>query len=247
MIITSRKNPIVQWAYSLRDKKVRDNEGVFFTEGKKLYDEGIMSGRLPLKAFVLKEHGDVKAEELFEVSDEVYQKITDEKSPEGIFAVWKKPDFEGERRRSSVILLEELQDPGNMGTILRTAVAFGVREVVLVNCVDPYSPKAVRSSMGAVFKIPTTNFDTVEEAVRYSRGFTDSVIATALHTDSKDISLTDTAYATIMIGNEGRGLSDKAVSLADVKAVIPMENTESLNASVAATVFMYDSMTKRKA
>ncbi len=247
MIITSRKNPMVQWAYSLRDKRVRDSEGVFFTEGKKLYDEGIMSGRVPVTAFVLKEYCEVKAEELYEVSPEVYDKITDEKSPEGIFAVWKKPEFDDNRKRSSVILLEELQDPGNMGTILRTATAFGVREVLLVNCVDPYSPKAVRSSMGAVFKIPVTHFDSIDEAVDYSRKITDSVIATALHTDSKDISDTDTAYATIMIGNEGRGLSERAVSLADVKAIIPMENTESLNASVAATVFMYDSMIKRKA
>ncbi|MBQ7898163.1 MAG: RNA methyltransferase [Clostridia bacterium] len=246
MIITSRKNPTIQWAYSLRDKKARDTEGVFFTEGKKLYDEGIMSGRVPVTAFVLKEYCNIKAGEVYEVSPEVYDKITDEKSPEGIFAVWKKPDFIGERKKSSVILLEELQDPGNMGTILRTAAAFGVREAVLVNCVDPYSPKAVRSSMGAVFKIPTTHFDSIDKAVEYSRKITDSVIATALHTDSNDISLTDTAYATIMIGNEGKGLSDRAVSLADSKAIIPMENTESLNASVAATIFMYDSMTKRK-
>lgn len=246
MIITSRKNSLIQWAHSLHDKKARDEQGVFFTEGKKLYDEGILSGRIPEKAFVLKEYADIQAGEVWEVTSEVYEKITDEKAPEGIFAVWRKPEFEKNREKSSVILLEELQDPGNMGTILRTAVAFGVREVVTVNSADPFSPKAVRSSMGAVFKIPVLSFDSIDKAVEYSRKITNSVIAATLHTDSLDISAADTSYSTVMIGNEGRGLSNRAISLADSKVIIPMENTESLNASIAAAVFMYDSMLKRK-
>lgn len=244
MLITSRKNPLIQWALSLHDKKVRDSEKLFFTEGKKLYDEGIGSGFLPEKVFVLENHHNIEGKEIYEVTREVYDKISDEKAPEGIFAVWKKPEFK-EKKKSSIVLLEELQDPGNMGTVMRTAVAFGVSEIVSVRGADPFSPKSVRSTMGAIFKIGVVPFDDIEEAVEYAKAKTTNVIATTLHPDSISVYEADSAYATIMIGNEGRGLSDRAIALADSKVIIPIENTESLNASVAASIFMYDSMTKR--
>lgn len=247
--ITSRKNGEVLFALSLHEKRSRDAEGLFFTEGKKLYDEGILSGNIPEKVFVtnafLSKYGEARGEKIFLVTPDVYSKITDEKAPEGIFAVFKKPKFESPQK-APIIILEDIQDPGNVGTILRTAVAFGVGEIVTVGSADVYSPKAVRSTMGAVFKIPVTAFSDIESAVCYARGKTDKVIAAALSKDSVLIDETDTSYAAVMIGNEGRGLSEKALSLADEKVIIPMINTESLNASVAASVFMYDSMMKRK-
>ena len=141
MVITSRKNPLIQWAFSLREKKVRDAENLFFTEGFKLYEEGTALGFIPEKVFVTDSKRDIKAKEVFEVTKEVYDKITDEKAPEGIFAVWQKPEFK-DKKKSSIILLEEVQDPGNMGTIMRTAVAFGVREIISVKGADPFSPKS---------------------------------------------------------------------------------------------------------
>lgn len=248
--ITSRKNSSILWALSLHDKKARDNEGVFFTEGKKLYLEGIERGLLPEKVFVTKEAldllKDVSGKEIFLVTNEVYNKITDEKSPEGIFAVFKKPVFELKKEKSALLLLEGIQDPGNLGTLLRTAVAFGMGEVILVNCADVFSPKTVRSAMGAVFKISTKNFSSIDQAVFYAREKSDSIIATALHTESLDIRDVDTSYSTVMIGSEGRGLSDRAIELADKKVIIPITDTESLNAGVAGAIFMYDSMVKRK-
>ncbi len=247
--ITSRKNALVMSALDLHDKKVRDSENLFFTEGKKLYLEGLLWSGAPKTVFVTEEYyeknPDITADEIYLVTSDVYAKISDEKSPEGIFAIFKKPEIKASGK-SSLILLEGIQDPGNLGTILRTAVAFGVSEVLTVGCADVYSPKTVRSTMGAVFKIPTRSFENIDFAVEYARGVSEKIIATALHHDSIPLEETDTAFATIMIGSEGRGLSERAIALADEKVIIPMENTESLNASVAAALCMYHSMMKRK-
>ncbi len=247
--ITSRKNPLILWALSLHEKKERDKDGVFFTEGKKLYLEGIERGLIPQKVFVTKKILDtfeVEGEEVYLVTDEVYSKITDEKAPEGIFAVFKKPEFQEKDGCSPLILLEGIQDPGNMGTLLRTAVSFGMGEVIAVDCADHFSPKTVRSSMGAVFKIAVKTFDTIDDAVFYAKKKSKTVIAAALHSDSVDIKEVDTSFATVMIGNEGNGLTKRAIELADKKVIIPIANTESLNAAVAGAVFMYDSMSKRR-
>lgn len=247
--ITSRKNALVLSALDLHDKKTRDREGLFFTEGRKLYLEGLLWGNTPKTVFITEayyeKHPDITADETFLVTPDVYEKISDEKSPEGIFAVFKKPEIKA-LKKSSVILLEGIQDPGNLGTILRSAVAFGVSEVLTVGCADVFSPKTVRSTMGAVFKIPTRSFEDIDSAVEYARKVSDKIIATALHPDSIPLEEIDTSYAAIMIGSEGRGLGERAVSLADEKVIIPMENTESLNASVAASICMYHSMMKRK-
>lgn len=250
--ITSRKNNVILWALSLHEKKSRDSENLFFTEGRKLYLEGVEWGYIPKAVFVtedyLERYPDTKGNEVYLVTSEVYAKITDEKAPEGIFTVFEKPLIkkEKENKKSAVLLLEGIQDPGNVGTIFRSAVAFGISEILTVGCADPFSPKAVRSTMGAIFKIPVLSFEDIDSCVEYARGVSDKIVATALHSDSIPIENTDTSYATLMIGNEGRGLSARAVALADEKVIIPMENTESLNASVAASIVAYHSMTKRK-
>lgn len=250
--ITSRKNKTVLHALSLHDKKARDSEGLFFTEGKKLLDEALDSGRVPVRVFAtyeyLNKHCELEAlnTELFAVTDEVYSKITDESSPEGVFAIFEKTAQSIETKKSSVLLLEGIQDPGNLGTLIRCASAFGVSEVVTVGCADIYSPKTVRSTMGAIFKVPCTVFGDIDSAVEYARRKTDTVLATALHCDSIALGDAKTAFATLMIGSEGKGLSKRAIELSDQRVIIPIENIESLNASVAGAICMYDSMMKRK-
>lgn len=249
--ITSRKNKTVLDALALHDKRSRDERGQFFTEGSKLLREALEAGRKPVRIFVteicISSHPEITGldTEVIKVTNEVYDKITDENAPEGVFAIFEKTEL-NPTASSSVLLLEGIQDPGNLGTLLRCAVAFGVSQVLTVACADLYSPKTVRSTMGAVFKMPCRTFDNIDGAVEYARGVTDSVIATALHPDSVSIEDTDTSRATIMIGSEGRGLSQRAIELADKKVIIPIENIESLNASVAGAICMYDSMRKRK-
>lgn len=248
--ITSRKNKLVLHALSLHDKKARDSEGLFFTEGGKLFGEAKGVGMTPVRVFVtegfLSRDPDFDESCAILVTDEVYSKITDEKAPEGIFAIFEKSGVKAKEERSSLLILEGIQDPGNVGTLLRCAVAFGVGEVLTVGCADIYSPKCVRSTMGAIFKMPCKSFEDIDGAVEYARERTDRVIATALHEDSISLDDAKTEYAAIMIGSEGRGLSPRAIELADEKVIIPIENIESLNASVAGAICMYDSMQKRK-
>ncbi len=252
--ITSRKNKIILGVASLKDKRERDSEGLFFTEGKKLINEALSVDRQPVRSFVTKSFLDKNSElvnslkgELFLVSDEVYDKMSDESAPEGILSVFEKKVTIDKKADSCIVLLEGIQDPGNVGTIIRCAVAFGVSEVLTVGCADIYSPKTVRSTMGAIFKMPCTAFSDIDGAVEYARTKTGSVVATALHSDSVTLDRVDTSRATIMLGSEGRGLSDRAIELADSKVIIPIENIESLNASIAGAICMYDSMLKRKA
>lgn len=250
--ITSRKNKTVLDALALHEKKTRDREGRFFIEGAKLFGEALSSGRKPLRVFVTEKYFALhpEVEELdtgvIRVTDEVFAKITDESAPEGIFAIFEKKNIKPVTELSAILILEGIQDPGNVGTLLRSAVAFGVREVITVDCADIYSPKTVRASMGAIFKIPCTAFSDIETAVDYARGVADVVVATALHADSVSVAEVNTATAAIMIGSEGRGLSERAIALADKKVIIPIENIESLNASVAGAICMYDAMLKRK-
>lgn len=250
--ITSRKNPLVLHAVSLRQKKCRDAEGLFFTEGTKIFTEALSAGFLPERIF-LTEAFRTRAKELvldpekcIIVTPEVYEKISDEASPEGIFAIFRKRKLEASDKKHSVLLTEGVQDPGNLGTLIRCAVAFGMGEVLTVRSADPFGPKAVRATMGAIFKIPVTEFSSIDEAVAYARGVSSSVIASTLSPDSITIGGASTSLATIMIGSEGQGLSERAIELSDERVIIPIENIESLNASVAGAIFMYDSMCKRR-
>ncbi len=248
--ITSRKNKAVLDALSLHEKKSRDSSGLFFTEGRKLLGEALSAGQIPVRIFVtdrfLSSHSSALPDtQVIKVTQEVYDKITDESAPEGIFAVFEKKPVDV-RNENCILLLEGIQDPGNMGTLIRCAAAFGVRQVLTVDCADIYSPKTVRATMGAVFKVPCRAFSDIDSAIAYARPITEGIIATALHPDSVGIDTVDTSRCTIMIGSEGRGLSNRAIELSDKKVIIPIESIESLNASVAGAICMYDSMMKRR-
>ncbi len=248
--ITSRKNKTVLDALALHEKKNRDATGLFFTEGRKLLGEALSVGRIPVRIFVTDRFLSAYPVKLpdtqvIKVTDEVYDKISDEGAPEGIFAIFEKKTVDP-CNNNCILLLEGIQDPGNVGTLIRCAAAFGVRQVLTVDCADVYSPKTVRSTMGAVFKVPCRAFGDIDSAIAYARPMTEGIVATALHSDSVGIDSVDTSRATIMIGSEGRGLSQRAIELSDKKVIIPIENVESLNASVAGAICMYDSMMKRR-
>ncbi len=250
--ITSRKNRIILDTLELHDKRGRDKSGLFFAEGTKLLGEALSAGIVPKRIFVTEQYLSRYGEdslpdtEIYFVTNEVYDKITDENSPQGIFSVFEKPSIPLSDKASCILLLEGIQDPGNLGTLIRCAVAFGVRGVLSVGCADVFSPKTVRAAMGGIFKMSCMAFECIDSAVNFAHGLGSKTVAAALHEDSVSMDEVDTSTAVIMIGNEGSGLSDRALELADIKAIIPIENIESLNASVAGAIFMYDSMTKRK-
>ena len=143
-----------------------------------------------------------------------------------------------------VLLLDGLQDPGNLGTILRTAEAFALGAVVLCEgCADPFSPKVVRSTMGAVFRLPCVTLPLAEAAERLHRNGL-PLYATALHEDSVPLSSVSLSKAAVIIGSEGKGVTEQALRLSDRRVIIPMKGrAESLNAGVAAAIVIYE-MTK---
>ena len=261
-IITSRSNPKIQLAASLSDKKARKETGLFFFEGRKLFLEANLKN-VPLhsvffteqnREFVLDNIRD-ESVALYMVNDSVYGKLTEEKAPEGIFCLAKTIDKyhnfdtiyipvknEGEKSRSKMLLCS-VRDPGNLGTIIRSAAAFGLGELILTkDCADIYNSKTVRASMGMLFDRHISIVNDPLDAIAALQKSGQAVYAAALHHNSRSLfSLTDCADACFVIGNEGHGLSEDIIEACDASVIIPMmEGTESLNASIAASLLLYE-------
>jgi TrmH family RNA methyltransferase len=247
--ITSRQNETVKRVQSLSSAKGRNEQNRFFTEGIKLYREALSQGFRAREAYVSdsfsSDADSIEADILYSVTPEVYEKISEQSAPEGLLCVYDKFVIEPERQ-SVTLLLENMQDPGNLGTVLRSAAAFGAREVVGVCSCDAFSPKATRASMGALFKVPYKAFDSLDEALEYIKASCEKLYAAALTDSAEDIRKVDLAHSCVMIGNEGHGLSDKALERSDKQIIIPIEQIESLNASVAASVVLYEAMRERR-
>lgn len=261
-IITSRNNPLIKELTKLSDKKHRDKSSLFAFEGRKLLEEAVKEG-VPLQHVLVTERAIPSLPnnipcKITVVSDEVYEKISFEKSPEGIFSVskpldkfhniyiiYRREDFcEG-----SVFMLDGIRDPGNLGTVLRTASAFGCKTVVLSSdCADVYNPKTVRASMGAVFRQRTVRVTDTVATVKELQAEGKRVYAAAL--DKSSVSLFDLKAdqsVCFIVGNEGNGIRPELIKACDGSVIIPMEeNTESLNAAVASTVLLYEQYRLKK-
>ena len=180
------------------------------------------------------------------VSDEVFKRLSDTKTPQGILAVVRNPEHDIEEavsgERGLFLLLEGIQDPGNLGTMIRTGEAAGVKAVIMDHdTADIYSPKVVRATMGSIYRMPFLCTEDLFETVRELKKKGVYVYAADPAGQSY---FHETDYAeksAVLIGNEGRGLSREVLALADKGLRIPMEGqTESLNAAVAAALIMYD-------
>jgi TrmH family RNA methyltransferase len=144
-------------------------------------------------------------------------------------------------RTGKLIALERVQDPGNVGTIIRTASAFGFDGVLLVDCADPFGPKTIRATMGSIVGIPIQTFPDTAALFAFLEEKGARSVAACLASDSRPIGETElTEPVCVLIGNEGKGLSEEAVKRSDFTSVIPMETMESLNAASAATVFLWE-------
>lgn len=178
--------------------------------------------------------------------DALFRLASEVESPQNVIFSCMQPQWDAAALddREQVLLLDGLQDPGNLGTILRTAEAFALGAVVLCEgCADPFSPKVVRSTMGAVFRLPCVQLPLADAlALLKTAGL--PVYATALHEDSVPLSSVSLGRAAVIIGSEGRGVSESALRLSDRRVIIPMHGrAESLNAGVAAAIVIYE-MTK---
>ena len=238
MDITSLDNKLVKKITSLSQKKYRDQFGEFFVEGIKSVEEAIKYNQEITNILYCPEMIDYKLDrQALTVSKEIMHKISDTLSPQGIIAVCKIPKYEIEKK-NKLVYLDRVQDPGNVGTIIRTADAFGFDGVILSKeCADVYSPKVVRSTMGSLFHIPIYQDVTIEKVKSLGNKIYSAVLDTKNFVNDTDIS---TPFV-LVIGNEGSGISTEVRNITDEFVKINMAgNAESLNASIAAGILMYE-------
>ena len=266
--ITSRNNPIVKWAATLSSKKGREASKCFIAEGEKLSYEA-MRARLKIshifiaeskKSKIMEKLSSLLEDKLYEdtqiitLSDGAFEKISTEKAPQGIISVIKYLDFFREidiiykeefflDAKERVIILSSVRDPGNLGSVIRSAVAFGVDHIILTaDSADIYNPKTVRSAMGSLFRVKVSIVHDINSFVTAMKDCGRRVLAAEL-SDSA-VSLSDIGLKpsdAVIIGNEGHGISPELSALCTASVYIPIsKKTESLNASVAAALFMWE-------
>ena len=240
--ITARKNPFIQQVRRLvSSRKERQQAGLFVADGTKLLEEAVRwwSG---LDTVILSDGVEAQVPEdvrIIRVPEEIMAYISPMETPQGALFLCRLPEKAEFIPKRGMLLLDGIQDPGNIGTILRTADALEVPVVLLEGCADPYGHKVVRASMGAVFRTPVIQSDwaTVRAACK-AAGI--PVAVTALTDRAEDIRNAQLSQMAVVIGSEGRGVRQEILENADRELIIPMNpRCESLNAAVAATIAMW--------
>ena len=236
--ITGRKNPLLQQVRKLlSSKKYRQETGLFVSDGTKLLQEALRwwDG---VETVILSDGVQAQVPEsvrLVYVPEDVMESISPMQTPQGALFICRLPQKTEFSPKPGMLLLDGIQDPGNLGTILRTADALQVPVALLEGCADPYSHKVVRSSMGAVFRTPVVQ--TTWQQVRES-GI--PVAVTALSDKAVDIRSAKLTELAVVIGSEGQGVRQEIMDHAQKQLIIPMdERCESLNAAIAAAIVMW--------
>ncbi len=240
--ITSRKNPLLQQVKKLlSSRKAREEAGLFAADGTKLLQEAVKY--FPgLDTVILSDGVEAGVPEhirVIRVPGDVMESISPMASPQGALFLCKLPEKKAFQPKSGMLLLDGIQDPGNLGTILRTADALDIPVVLLEGCADPYSHKVVRASMGAVFRtdVVQSSWEEVKAACAAAKI---PVSVTALSARAKDLRQAELAKMAVVIGSEGQGVRKEILDSADAELIIPMNpHCESLNAAVAATIVMW--------
>lgn len=240
--ITSRKNPLLQQVKKLlSSRREREQQGLFAADGTKLLEEAVRYCP-DLETVILSDGVQAQLPEhvrVIRVPEDVMASLSPMESPQGALFLCRLPRQEAFCPQRGMLVLDGIQDPGNLGTILRTADALDVPVVLLDGCADPYSHKVVRSSMGAVFRrsVIRSDWETVRDACRKA---SIPMAVTALDENARDIRRSQLQDMAVFIGSEGRGVRKEILDSADVKLIIPMNpHCESLNAAVAAAIAMW--------
>ena len=241
--ITARKNPLLQQVRKLlSSRKERENTGLFAADGTKLLQEA--AKYYPgLDTVILSDGVEAEIPEgvrLIRVPEDVMASISPMETPQGALFLCRLPEKKKFQPKPGMLLLDGIQDPGNIGTILRTADALEIPVALLEGCADPYSHKVVRSSMGAVFRtdVIQTTWAEAKEACAQA-GI--PVGVTALSDRAKDLRQADLSAMAVVIGSEGRGVRKEILDAAGAELIIPMNpRCESLNAAVAAAIVMWE-------
>ena len=255
-MITSTSNQQIKNIIRLEKKgKARKEQDVFLVEGLRMYQEAPRERIVKTyvsESFYKKEKEMLCDTDVEIVEDRVFQSASDTMTPQGVLSIVKQYHYKMEdfwkKEHPFFLVLENLQDPGNMGTIFRTAEGAGVDGIFLSkDCVDLYNPKVIRSTMGSIYRMPFLYVDSVTDMVEELKKKKIRVFAAHLKGknsyDGEDY-LSGTAF---LIGNEGNGLTDELASKADCYVKIPMQGkVESLNAAMAAGILMYEVNRQRR-
>ncbi len=256
LLLSSRDNTNIKNTVKLKNSaKFRKKTGLFIAEGLRVCCDALFSGADIETVFVTEDaflkHPEKiselceKSTKAFTVTNDIFSHISDTQTPQGVLCVIKTldkvTDFDTIKNGGKFLALENIQDPNNLGTILRSAEAFGVSGVIMSSdCCDIYNPKVVRGSMGAVFRLPFTIANTIPEFLSQHPGITS--YAAVVDSNAENISkicFDDNCVA--VIGNEGNGLSENTVNACDFRITIPMRGkAESLNASTAASIIIWE-------
>jgi len=241
--ITSRKNPLIQHLKKLgSDRVYRDACGAFLCDGRKLYEEALQSGIVvTLAATSQREIAESLTCETILVPTDVLENISPMRTPQPLLFACQKPDGEPMSGAERLLILDGLQDPGNVGTLLRSASAFGIDQVILIgNSVDLYNPKTVRAAMGALFRQRVCTM-TLDELMAYVNENGLTLLGADAAASGADVRDTLPSCLAIAIGNEGQGLSGELRARCHGTVRIPMEDiAESLNAGVAGSILLWE-------
>jgi len=240
--ITARKNPLLQQVRRLlNSRKERETAGLFVADGTKLLAEAVKYWP-ELDTVILSDGVEADVPEktrVIRVPEDVMASISPMETPQGALFLCRLPDKTVFAAKPGMLLLDGIQDPGNLGTILRTADALDVPVALLEGCADPYSHKVVRASMGAVFRVPPMRA-TWQEAMAACKSAEIPIGVTALSARATDLREAELAKMAVVIGSEGQGVRSEILKNADAELIIPMNpHCESLNAAVAAAIVMW--------
>lgn len=253
-VITSKDNEIIKSIKKLKEKKYREEEQKYIVEGIKLIEEAILE-KAKIDTIVVCEdcvrNQELDSKLLYEiakynciyVNERIFGLITDVKNPQGILAVIKKEEENKTINYDEdlLVILDGVQDPGNLGTILRTVDSIGLKQIIVAEgSGDIFNPKVVRSTMGAIYRVKVIESENIQKTINEIKKHKFKIISTSLKTEK---SIYDVKYekSAIVIGNEANGVSKEVLNSSDELVKIPMLGaTESLNASVATGIVLYE-------
>jgi TrmH family RNA methyltransferase len=252
--ITSKDNELIKHIRKLKDKKYRDESNEYVVEGVKLVEEAVKENAKIKQIIVCEDTTrtyeipthimlEIARYECISVSNKIFNIITQVTNPQGIMAIIEKnaQNAKIDYTQDIIVVLDDVQDPGNLGTILRTVDSIGLNQIIVSKgTADAFNSKVVRSTMGAIFRIKIIEVENLAQAIKEMRKHHFKLMVTSLQTKNSIYDI-DFYKKIIVIGNEANGVSKEIQDMADEKAKIPMlGRTESLNASVAAGVVMYE-------
>ncbi|GAA0775691.1 RNA methyltransferase [Clostridium subterminale] len=256
-VIKSKDNNTLKEIKKLKEKKYRVDNKKFIIEGFRFLEEGFKSDFIIDKLFIKESSIDKfnekfsfciskYDEKLFIINDNLFKSISGTENSQGVLAVLNMKEETFIAKEGLYILVDKVQDPGNLGTIIRTAHSAGCKGVILSkDTVDLYNEKTLRSTMGSIFNIPIIH----DEDLYFTKKLIDkgyNLVCSSLQTDKNffEVNLVDNAI--IAVGNEGNGISDEVMNLATCKVKIPMlGNTESLNVAIAASIMIYEGVRQK--